>query len=90
MLSLDQRPCFFVRNDVKTITIFISSCTLAFISVLGVPVGSGAAVKVFARCSDPNIICDTKTTQPGEPQDVFIKVRGDFVDLAHKNIFAFL
>ncbi|WAR15228.1 NPHP4-like protein, partial [Mya arenaria] len=40
----------------------------------GAPVGSGNAVKAYARCSDPNIICDTKTTQPGEPQDVFLKV----------------
>ncbi|KAL4221030.1 Nephrocystin-4 [Mactra antiquata] len=43
-------------------------------SLPGAPVGSGAVVQTIARCSDPNIICDTKVTQPGEPQDVFIKV----------------
>ncbi|XP_045161165.2 nephrocystin-4-like isoform X2 [Mercenaria mercenaria] len=43
-------------------------------SLPGAPVGSGNVVHTVARCSDPNIICDTKTTQPGEPQDVFVKV----------------
>lgn len=42
---------------------------------IGAPVGSGSVVQTIARCSDPNIICDTKTTQPGEPQDVFLKVK---------------
>lgn len=43
-------------------------------SLPGAPVGGGSYVHAVARCSDPNVICDTKSTQPGEPQDVFIKV----------------
>ncbi|XP_029012170.1 nephrocystin-4 isoform X3 [Betta splendens] len=32
--------------------------------------------RVFVRCSDPNIICQTRKLVPGEPQDVFLKVPG--------------
>ena len=40
----------------------------------GSPVGGSGLIQTFVRCSDPNIICDTKTVQQGEPQDVFLKV----------------
>ncbi|XP_015192646.2 nephrocystin-4 isoform X1 [Lepisosteus oculatus] len=36
--------------------------------------GQGGEPQVYVRCSDPNIICDTKKMAPGEPQDVFLKV----------------
>ncbi|XP_067328913.1 nephrocystin-4 isoform X2 [Anolis sagrei] len=43
----------------------------------GAPVGMpGREPEVFVRCSDPNIICETKKMGPGEPQDVFLKVAG--------------
>ncbi|XP_048823442.1 nephrocystin-4 isoform X2 [Lagopus muta] len=32
--------------------------------------------EVYVRCSDPNVICETKNMGPGEPQDVFLKVAG--------------
>ncbi|NXF84565.1 NPHP4 protein, partial [Eubucco bourcierii] len=41
----------------------------------GAPVGMpGEQPQMFVRCSDPNIICETKTMEPGEPQDIFLKV----------------
>ncbi|XP_063001423.1 nephrocystin-4 [Elgaria multicarinata webbii] len=43
----------------------------------GAPVGEpGGEPEMFVRCSDPNIICETKKMGPGEPQDVFLKVAG--------------
>ncbi|XP_028596282.2 nephrocystin-4 isoform X3 [Podarcis muralis] len=43
----------------------------------GAPVGMpGGEPEMFVRCSDPNIICETKKMGPGEPQDVFLKVAG--------------
>ncbi|XP_044275577.1 nephrocystin-4 [Varanus komodoensis] len=43
----------------------------------GAPVGvPGGEPEMFVRCSDPNIICETKIMGPGEPQDVFLKVAG--------------
>ncbi|KAL1021085.1 hypothetical protein UPYG_G00008570 [Umbra pygmaea] len=31
---------------------------------------------ISVRCSDPNVICETKTLAPGEPEDVYLKVPG--------------
>ncbi|KFU95425.1 Nephrocystin-4, partial [Chaetura pelagica] len=43
----------------------------------GTPVGMpGGQPEMFVRCSDPNIICETKSMGPGEPQDIFLKVAG--------------
>ncbi|KAJ7421445.1 nephrocystin 4 [Willisornis vidua] len=43
----------------------------------GTPVGiPGGQPEMFVRCSDPDIICETKTLGPGEPQDIFLKVAG--------------
>ncbi|KAJ6651831.1 hypothetical protein lerEdw1_016448 [Lerista edwardsae] len=43
----------------------------------GTPAGvPGGEPEVFVRCSDPNIICETKKMGPGEPQDIFLKVAG--------------
>ncbi|XP_075046122.1 nephrocystin-4 isoform X2 [Mixophyes fleayi] len=43
----------------------------------GAPVGTpGREPELYARSSDPNIICDTKKLGHGEPQDVFLKVAG--------------
>ncbi|XP_062363525.1 nephrocystin-4 [Cinclus cinclus] len=43
----------------------------------GTPVGvSGGQPEMFVRCSDPDIICETKSLGPGEPQDIFLKVAG--------------
>ncbi|KAJ7306526.1 hypothetical protein JRQ81_009885 [Phrynocephalus forsythii] len=43
----------------------------------GAPVGTpGREPEMFVRCSDPNILCETKKMGPGEPQDVFLKVAG--------------
>uniref|UniRef100_A0A670IKS0 Nephrocystin 4 n=1 Tax=Podarcis muralis TaxID=64176 RepID=A0A670IKS0_PODMU len=43
----------------------------------GAPVGMpGGEPEMFVRCSDPNIVCETKKMGPGEPQDVFLKVAG--------------
>ncbi|KAG8568686.1 hypothetical protein GDO81_014109 [Engystomops pustulosus] len=43
----------------------------------GAPVGMpGGEPDLYVRCSDPNIICDTKKLGHGEPQDVFLKVAG--------------
>ncbi|XP_008935433.1 PREDICTED: nephrocystin-4, partial [Merops nubicus] len=43
----------------------------------GAPVGMpGGEPEMFVRCSDPNIICETKNMGPGEPQDIFLKVAG--------------
>ncbi|XP_015737984.1 nephrocystin-4 isoform X2 [Coturnix japonica] len=36
----------------------------------------GGEPEVHVRCSDPNVICETKNMGPGEPQDVFLKVAG--------------
>lgn len=32
--------------------------------------------QISVRCSDPNIICQTRMLAPGEPQDVYLKVPG--------------
>ncbi|XP_063173782.1 nephrocystin-4 [Candoia aspera] len=41
----------------------------------GLPVGApGGQPEMFVRCSDPNVICETKKMGPGEPQDIFLKV----------------
>ncbi|XP_029434862.1 nephrocystin-4 isoform X2 [Rhinatrema bivittatum] len=43
----------------------------------GAPVGVDAGEpQIHVRCSDPNIICDSRKMGPGEPQDVFLKVAG--------------
>uniref|UniRef100_A0A8C8SJT5 Nephrocystin 4 n=1 Tax=Pelusios castaneus TaxID=367368 RepID=A0A8C8SJT5_9SAUR len=43
----------------------------------GAPAGMpGGEPEIYVRCSDPNIICETKKMGPGEPQDVFLKVAG--------------
>ncbi|XP_064153800.1 nephrocystin-4 isoform X2 [Anguilla rostrata] len=43
----------------------------------GVPArGSDTPPHIQVRCSDPNIICDTRRVAPDEPQDVFLKVAG--------------
>ncbi|CAG01756.1 unnamed protein product, partial [Tetraodon nigroviridis] len=31
---------------------------------------------VSVRCSDPNIVCQTRTLVPGEPRDIYLKVPG--------------
>uniref|UniRef100_A0A8C6UFG7 Nephrocystin 4 n=1 Tax=Neogobius melanostomus TaxID=47308 RepID=A0A8C6UFG7_9GOBI len=31
---------------------------------------------VTVRCTDPNVVCQTRKTLPGEPQDVYLKVPG--------------
>ncbi|XP_077405435.1 nephrocystin-4 isoform X2 [Vanacampus margaritifer] len=38
--------------------------------------GTDAETHVSVRCSDPNVICQTQTLVPGEPQDVYLKVPG--------------
>nr|XP_006819889.1 PREDICTED: nephrocystin-4-like [Saccoglossus kowalevskii] len=45
-----------------------------FQSLPGAPVGGAGLHGLFVRCSDPNVICESKRVAPGEPQDVFIKV----------------
>ncbi|KAJ8016670.1 hypothetical protein DPEC_G00009660 [Dallia pectoralis] len=35
-----------------------------------------AGSQISVRCSDPNVICETKTLAAGEPQDVYLKVPG--------------
>uniref|UniRef100_A0A8D0GYU7 Nephrocystin 4 n=1 Tax=Sphenodon punctatus TaxID=8508 RepID=A0A8D0GYU7_SPHPU len=46
-------------------------------TVPGAPAGvPGGEPEMHVRCSDPNIICETKKMGPGEPQDVFLKVAG--------------
>ncbi|KAM9033387.1 nephrocystin-4 isoform 1-T2 [Sarcophilus harrisii] len=44
----------------------------------GAPIGGmpGKEPQIYVRCSDPNVICETKKMGPGEPQDVFLKVAG--------------
>uniref|UniRef100_A0A8B9S8N9 Nephrocystin 4 n=1 Tax=Apteryx owenii TaxID=8824 RepID=A0A8B9S8N9_APTOW len=43
----------------------------------GAPAGMpGGEPEMYVRCSDPNVICETKHMGPGEPQDVFLKVAG--------------
>ncbi|XP_043854059.1 nephrocystin-4 isoform X2 [Dromiciops gliroides] len=44
----------------------------------GAPVGGtpGKEPQIHVRCSDPNVICETKKMGPGEPQDMFLKVAG--------------
>nr|XP_014348387.1 PREDICTED: nephrocystin-4 [Latimeria chalumnae] len=43
----------------------------------GASVGlSNGELEIYARCSDPNIICETKRMGLGEPQDIFLKVPG--------------
>ncbi|KAM3617205.1 uncharacterized protein V6R79_003322 [Siganus canaliculatus] len=37
---------------------------------------TGERTLVSVRCSDPNIICQTRMLVPGEPQDVYLKVPG--------------
>ncbi|XP_056651907.1 nephrocystin-4 isoform X3 [Monodelphis domestica] len=44
----------------------------------GAPIGGipGEEPQIYVRCSDPNVICETKKMGPGEPQDMFLKVAG--------------
>uniref|UniRef100_UPI003AAF1E02 nephrocystin-4 n=1 Tax=Centroberyx gerrardi TaxID=166262 RepID=UPI003AAF1E02 len=35
-----------------------------------------AGTRISVRCSDPNVICQTRMLAPGEPQDVYLKVPG--------------
>ncbi|TMS16244.1 Nephrocystin-4 [Larimichthys crocea] len=37
---------------------------------------SDTTTHISVRCSDPNIICQTRMLVPGEPQDVYLKVPG--------------
>lgn len=43
-------------------------------SITDLPVGGPAISQVFVRCSDSNVICETRKVSPGEPHDVFLKV----------------
>ncbi|XP_046554926.1 LOW QUALITY PROTEIN: nephrocystin-4-like [Haliotis rubra] len=36
-------------------------------------IGGSGVSKVYVRCSDTNVVCDSRATQPGEPHDVFVK-----------------
>ncbi|XP_064643236.1 nephrocystin-4-like isoform X3 [Lineus longissimus] len=45
-----------------------------FHTIPGAPVGGAGFSQLYIRCSDPNVICEAKNTQSGEPQDVFLKV----------------
>ncbi|KAJ3585941.1 hypothetical protein NHX12_012348 [Muraenolepis orangiensis] len=36
----------------------------------------GGEDEISVRCSDPEVICQTKVLAPGEPQDVYLKVPG--------------
>lgn len=36
----------------------------------------GDHTQVNVRCTDPDVVCQTRKTLPGEPQDVFLKVPG--------------
>ncbi|XP_038060969.1 nephrocystin-4-like [Patiria miniata] len=45
-----------------------------FHSIAGIQHGVGALGQLFVKCSDENVICDTKAVPAGEPQDVFLKV----------------
>ncbi|XP_060072495.1 nephrocystin-4-like isoform X2 [Ylistrum balloti] len=45
-----------------------------FQSLPGAPIGGPGLNQVFVRCSNSHVICDSKSTQPGEPTDVFLKV----------------
>ncbi|XP_056158185.1 nephrocystin-4 [Lampris incognitus] len=48
-----------------------------FQHMTGEPVGDpDARTQISVRCSDPNVICQTKMLAPGEPQDVYLKVPG--------------
>ncbi|XP_034151686.1 nephrocystin-4 isoform X2 [Esox lucius] len=38
--------------------------------------GTDAGSQISVRCSDPNVICETKKLAAGEPQDVYLKVPG--------------
>jgi hypothetical protein len=39
-----------------------------------IPADNQQTYRVFARCSDPNVICDTYDVAMGEPHDVNVKV----------------
>ncbi|KAJ8319810.1 hypothetical protein KUTeg_001397 [Tegillarca granosa] len=45
-----------------------------FQSLPGAPVGGTGLTQAHVRCSDPNVICDSKAKQQGEPIDVNLKV----------------
>lgn len=45
-----------------------------FLYFTGAPVGGTGLTQAHIRCSDPNVICDSKGKQPGEPIDVNLKV----------------
>ncbi|XP_033104596.1 nephrocystin-4-like isoform X2 [Anneissia japonica] len=45
-----------------------------FQNLPGVPVSGPGLEKLYVKCSDDNVICNTKNVSPGEPQDVFLKV----------------
>ena len=36
--------------------------------------GGPALSQVYVRCSDPNVICESRKVSQGEPHDVFMKV----------------
>ncbi|KAM6977015.1 nephrocystin-4 [Aplochiton taeniatus] len=36
----------------------------------------GSSARISVRCSDPDVICETKLLAAGEPQDVYLKVPG--------------
>eukprot|EP00057_Strongylocentrotus_purpuratus_P013382 XP_011667856.1 PREDICTED: nephrocystin-4 [Strongylocentrotus purpuratus] len=35
--------------------------------------GASSVTSIYVRCSDSNVICDTKKTPPGEPHEIFLK-----------------
>ncbi|XP_041479419.1 nephrocystin-4-like isoform X2 [Lytechinus variegatus] len=35
--------------------------------------GATSVTSIYVKCSDSNVICDTKNTRPGEPYEIFIK-----------------
>ena len=39
------------------------------------PIGGSGQGQVYVRCSDINVICESRKVPAGEPHDVFIKVR---------------
>ncbi|XP_063965441.1 nephrocystin-4-like isoform X1 [Lytechinus pictus] len=35
--------------------------------------GATSVTSIYVKCSDSNVICDTKNTRPGEPYEIFMK-----------------
>ena len=57
----------------------LMTTTLVPSTGMPIPVTDSAGLRqIYIRCSDPNVICSSRSVGAGEPHDIFLKVSHQF------------